>query len=293
MSYYDLMSMIEDLPDLIGAFLSTYWIVLVLALLGSYLFMGYAYMCIGKKAGVDGDWMPFLPVARQLYFMRIAEAPWWYIFLFSESGLITGVITVVLGVVLVLLTKGLLFPFIILAAYWIAIFIFTFLAYRKFYGKFRFNPNTAWLVIIPGFGTVDLVFKMLIGFSDVVVKSSGGISDISENDAIPREKAYICGIAGQYEGADFDISDGKEITMGRSSSDCQIVFDQYQDEISRVHCRVRYDMNTNDFYITDCSKLGTYLENGTRLENGVTKRVGRGTVIYLASKRNGFRLDIE
>ena len=291
MSYWEIADIIDELSTVIGTFMKTYWILLLLTALGAYIFKGYMYMCIGKKADVEDDWMPFLAIARQLYMIKIADRPWWNIFLFSESGFITVTITVLVGWILGRLTKSLIFVGIVLAVYWIAILIFTFFIYRNFYSKFRFNPNTAWLVIIPGLGIVDLVFKMLVAFSDVVVKRTKLVDP--PVPPIPSKRATIIGISGQYEGAVFDISRGDEIAMGRSAKECHIVFDQFQEEVSRIHCKIRYDLNTEDFYITDCSSLGTYMEDGTRLENGVTKRVGRGTVIYLATKRNKFRLDLE
>ena len=80
MDFYD----IEFLVDLI---LSAPWIMFlmwVVFYLLPYVIEGYAIMCTGHKAKVDGDFMAFIPVARQLYQMKIADCPWWYIFFFGD-----------------------------------------------------------------------------------------------------------------------------------------------------------------------------------------------------------------
>jgi len=38
----------------------------VIFFLALYIIEGYAIMCIGHKAKIDGDFMPFIPIARQL-----------------------------------------------------------------------------------------------------------------------------------------------------------------------------------------------------------------------------------
>lgn len=287
----DVLDLMDEIGSIAGMLFSTYWIVLVAIGLGAYLFVGYMYMCIGKKAGIDGDWRPFIPIARQLYMMEIVDRPWWNIFLFKESGTLVLVISCLASWILVTLTKSLMITVIVLLTYFSAVLVFSFLYYRDFYAKFRFNPNTAWLEIIPGSGYVSVVFKMLIGFSDVVAKGECE-TGTDKASVIPRVPAAVNGVDGQYAGTSFDISDGSEVVLGRDVSKCHIIFDQFQTDISRLHCKIRYDTNTDNYYVTNMStSSGTFMENGTRLEVGVARPVVRGTMIYLASKKNSFRLE--
>lgn len=49
-------------------------IVGIAAAIAVYLYAGYVLMCIGRKAGLrkENDWMAYVPVARDLYALRMA-----------------------------------------------------------------------------------------------------------------------------------------------------------------------------------------------------------------------------
>ena len=61
-------------------------------------------MCTGHKAKVEGDFMPFIPIARQIYQMKIAECPVWYILFFGSTTITWGL------VILVSVLLGMLIP---------------------------------------------------------------------------------------------------------------------------------------------------------------------------------------
>ena len=60
-------------------------IVGIAAAIAVYLYAGYVLMCIGRKAGLrkENDWMAYVPVARDLYALRMAGKSWWCVFFFS------------------------------------------------------------------------------------------------------------------------------------------------------------------------------------------------------------------
>lgn len=294
-SMYDLERMLDDLVRGIQSMSVVLVLLSFLCLLLPYFVHGYALMCTGRKAKVEGDFMPFIPVARQLYQMKIAKCPWWYIFFFGTTT-ITTVSVGLISFLLQRLTGKFVIVSVLLVIYVIANMVFTFLYYQKFYEAFGFNPNTAWMNIIPTFGAVALVFSMLIAFSNSIrygkyvepaQEASRGASS-----PVPTNRGVIVGIAGAYKDASFDLVDGGELSFGRNPQESNIVFDQLATDVSRRHCVVRFDGRTNQYVVTDYSSNGTYLENGTRLENGQPKQLARGTVIYLgSSKKNGFRLN--
>ena len=132
----------------------------------------------------------------------------------------------------------------------------------------------------------DTIFerKVLIQefFPDYCVSRSDGKGEMCIRDRL----------AGEYTGFTFDVSDGSEIVMGRDASVCQIVFNQFQSKVSRLHCKIHYDAKTDNYYVTNYSATsGTFTENGTRFEEGTAKLVARGTIIYLGDKANSFRLE--
>ncbi len=255
-------------------------------------------MCTGRKAKLNNDFMPFVPIARQIYQMRIAGCPVWYIFFFGFTTITAG-LSVLVSFLLGRVIRNGAVIFVLLVIYTIACLVFTFLYYRSFYERFGFNPNTAWLNITPVFSVVATVFGMLIAFSNsirfgkfVEPTEQGTPGNRSGSAAVPTNRGTVVGVVGAYKDASFELADGAELIFGRLAQECNIVFDQLATDVSRKHCTVRFDGRTNQYVVTDNSSTGTYLESGMRLEKGQPKQIARGTVIYLGSSRqNGFRLN--
>lgn len=285
------------ISDIAGVIQSMSILILILGIVFTllpYFVHGYAIMCTGRKAKVDGDFMPFIPVARQIYQMKIAKCPVWYIFFFGTTT-VTVVTVGLISSLLYKLTGKMAIVTVLCIIYIIANMVFTFLYYQKYYEAFGFNPNTAWMNIIPTFGLVAVTFAMLIAFSNSIrygkyVETPA--PDARGSKSMPTNSGVIVGIAGSYRDARFDLVDGAELIFGRSPQEANIVFDQLAADVSRKHCSVRFDGRANQYVVTDYSSNGTYLENGSRLEHGQPKQLSRGTVIYIGSSRqNGFRLN--
>lgn len=289
------VSLIEDIIDTIKSFMFFSWLIGILLVIVPYFIKGYAIMCTGHKAKIIGDFMPFVPIARQLYQMKITELPWWYIFFFEFTTITVGLVSLVLTLISLLLKLPVL-VMILLLAYLIANRVFTFLYYQKYYSSFGFNPKAAWLNIIPSLGFISTTFTFLIAFSNAILhKEYVNPVDVPvPPKTIPNRTntGIIAGVAGKYLGANFDMVDGAELTFGRDPQSSNIVFDQTATDISRSHCSIRFDGRANQYIVTDCSSTGTFLENGVRLEKNQPKTLSRGTTIYLgSSKQNGFRLN--
>ncbi len=291
----DFKSIITGVIAALGGFI---FLPVIIICLGIYFVNGYAIMCTGHKAKVEGDFMPFVPIARQIYQMRIAECPVWYIFFFGYTTITTGTqLLVSFLVMLITNNRGGAIVAALLIIYNLANRVFTFLYYQKYYKAFGFNPNTAWLNIIPFFGVVAKAFRMLIAFSNDI--HYGDYVDPSKLPEAPGKtpkksgnKGVVVGISGKYENASFDMEDGAELVFGRSPQDANIVFDQVHADVSRKHCSVRYDGRNNQYIVTDYSATGTYTDGGIRLEKNQPKQLSKGTVIYLGgSKQNAFRLN--
>lgn len=293
---YTIQKAVDDFSNAGPVFGLLIFCVWALVLVAPYFINGYALMCTGRKAKVSGDFMPFIPIACQIYQMKIARCPIWYIFFFGITPVTVGLGGLVSFLVFKLTERWAIVS-VLIFIYVVACMVFTFLYYQKFYEGFGFNPNAAWLKIIPPFWGVALVFGMLIAFSNSI--RHGKYQPQAENGgarrndtSVPQNKGIVVGVAGAYTDAKFDLVDGAELIFGRSPQDANIVFDQTATDVSRKHCSVRYDGRARQYVVTDYSTTGTYLENGTRLESGQPKQVACGTVIYLGSTRkNGFRLN--
>lgn len=296
---FDVLYELGDVGEMITAFVSLLSLIgpmLGIMALASYFIKGYALMCTGHKAKVGGDFMPFVPIARQIYQMKIAECPIWYILFFETTTITTGV------TVLVSFLLGMLVPdhpaiiIVLLFIYWIANRVFTVLYYRNYYRAFGFNPNTAWMHIIPGVQMMGSVFTYLIAFSNAIlykdyVDPIEVMTPVKEPKAISAD-GVIVGVTGKYINAKFEMKDGAELVFGRDPQEVNIVFDQTASDVSRKHCSVRFDGKAQQYVVTDFSTTGTFLESGVRLEKFQPKTIAKGTVIYLgASRQNGFRLN--
>ena len=118
------------------------------------------------------------------------------------------------------------------------------------------------------------------------VGGSGGYTQISSS-VNPRLQWQN----GAYAGTFFDFNPGENITLGRDESQCQIILPVTEDKVSRVHCSVGFDANTNAYTVVDLgSKNGTMLADGTRLRPHVPTVVQRNNVILLGDDKNTFRL---
>ncbi len=270
------------------------FIILLLIALIPYEVHGYALMCIGRKAGLKTDWMPYIPIARQIYQMHIANCPIWYIFLFGTTTVTVGcavIVSVLLSVILRSLA-ALTFIVILIIIYAIAVIVFTFLYYRRFYPYFGFNPNTALLNIIPAFNAIALALDLVIGFSNLFHYGDYYVGAAQPEDYyIPSGAGTIIGVSGPYANSNFTIQEGAQLIFGRDPQQANIVFDESQSDVSRNHCTVFFDGADNLYVVTDHSTTGTYLDDGTRLQKEVPTQIYRGTTIYLGSSRkNGFLL---
>lgn len=289
--FTDLDEMIRDAVSAIQNMTLLYIILAVVCIVLPYFVHGYVTMCTGRKAKLKNDFMPFLPIARQLYQMQIADCPWWYVFFFGTTTITVGTVSLV-SFLLYKLTGKMAIISVLLIIYVIANMVFTFLYYKNFYEVFGFNPNTAWLNIIPNFGVVALTFSVLIAFSNAIRYGKYVDPVDVKGDSAASNRGVVVGVVGVYKEASFEMVDGSSLVFGRSPQEANIVFDQLATDISRKHCQITFDGRTNQYTVTDFSSNGTFLENGVQLEQGQPKHLARGTVIYLGSSRqNGFRLN--
>ena len=91
--------------------------------------------------------------------------------------------------------------------------------------------------------------------------------------------------------AEADLKDGLPLTIGRDPKRCNFVLADSLVKISGVHVTVCYIAATDSFNVTDNSKNGTFLADGTRLPFAQTVSYPRGTEFRLADGENAFRLE--
>lgn len=103
-----------------------------------------------------------------------------------------------------------------------------------------------------------------------------------------RTGGVLVAVSGDYAGAEFGLSDGETLVLGRDPAMCSIVFEDHN--ISRQHCAIRYSAAEKMYYVTDLSSNGTFLEDGIRLQPQTETAVERGEKIYLSNQKDVFCL---
>lgn len=110
--------------------------------------------------------------------------------------------------------------------------------------------------------------------------------------ASSQHKPTIICISGQFAGRAININQ-QGIVFGRDHNLCDFAFPETTQGISRIHCKVLFNPQTQMFILYDMgSSYGTFLENGNRIlqDQPIALRSGEG--FYLASNLNFFRVNL-
>lgn len=95
---------------------------------------------------------------------------------------------------------------------------------------------------------------------------------------------------GSCAGYQIPIPQGVEIFIGKDPAQCQVVIGKEYGKVSRKHCGVMYDAESNVYLVTDYSSNGTYIVGGPRLQSNQISYLQAGTTLNLAKTDNTFQL---
>lgn len=105
-------------------------------------------------------------------------------------------------------------------------------------------------------------------------------------EPVPQKMPVLRSLSQQHSGMRIPLQ-GRQILIGTSRNDCELVFQPGTPGVSRRHCSISWDPSTGDFILTDLgSSYGTFLENKKRLAQGVPARLRPGDRFYLGSPEN-------
>ncbi|MBR2471306.1 MAG: FHA domain-containing protein [Clostridia bacterium] len=255
---------------------------------------------IAKKLGLQG-WLAFIPVARNIQRMKMAEMPMWML-LFVGSSLTPVLGFSVIGLVTVLLAQ-LNGPFaavmciLLSLGYLVMFYLTTYRYYSRIVTKFGFSSAMAFvLLILPVINQTVLYFIALD--NRYQVKKGGEAESSAFTQVVQRENqpakissaaAGLEGVSGMYTGAKFNMASGEEFVIGRDGALSNIIISANSEKVSRRHCSVKYNATMGCYEVTDYSMNGTFYGN-TRLVKDQVTRVQRGTVLVIGDKLNQFKL---
>lgn len=258
--------------------------------LAYYIYNGYIIDCIAKKAGLDKSWMAFVPFASTIYRLQTIEEEWYKMFLLGEWYFYSFI----LFMLLIITSKSLfVFASILVCLYLLACVVYNIYYHYKFYNAFGVNPMVSILILVPGGMLLILIFNSLIAFTKLFTYSKNGVTQSEIRSSVSTvSTGSLTGLNGMYTGQTFKIVSGDELIIGRDSAFSNIILDENASKVSRKHCGIVYDHNRNVYQVTDYSSQGTFNDaNGNRLTSNTPNIVQAGTVIYLGSKENRFKLN--
>jgi len=158
----------------------------------------------------------------------------------------------------------------------------------------RFAPGSAgfpaWTIIIILILTASL-FAGIILFSTKsghksVAYAGPPVQRPILNNAQPSPayaRPVIKVLTGSFKGTTVPAADGETIYVGKDALS-HIRFPGDYAHVSRTHCTITYNRQSNMYYVTDSSRNGTYTNGGFRLEKGRTVPIPPNTTLMLADK---------
>lgn len=100
----------------------------------------------------------------------------------------------------------------------------------------------------------------------------------------------IVGISGQFAGRSFPIAP-QGAMLGTDPASCDFVFPHGAPGISRNHCKIQFNPQTQMFVLYDLgSSYGTFLGSGVQVRQGQPMALRSGDDFYLAARSTLFRV---
>lgn len=119
---------------------------------------------------------------------------------------------------------------------------------------------------VPGAGTVPV---------------TGAAPGMPGAGTVPVGKVTVT--RGEFKGAEIEVTNREEVILGRDPSVCHLVFTN--GKISRKHCGVRYNPDSNTYFVKNYSLNGTTFASGQPVSSDVFVEVMPGSRIQMAEGR--------
>ncbi len=262
-----------------------------------WVFQGFTWLYIGRKAGLDKDWMPFVPFAKTIYRLKIVNEEWWKMFLF-EGYVIYGFLLFII-IQAISGFQWLTFGVILVLIYSLACIAYNMYWRYKFYLAFDIRPHMALTILVPFVAVYRWTLDCLVAFTSNYVfggpsklqpvsVEAGNAANVPQSPGV--QPGTMTGLSGMYAGQQIPLAINEELLIGRDGT-CNLIIDKQAEKLSRKHCSILYDRARNVYMVTDFSSNGTYIDGGNRLVANMATQLQRGTVIALGNRENRFRLN--
>lgn len=298
----DVMNTYSAIQEMVSLLTSFFGVAIFAIAVVTYALNGFQNMYIGRKAGLDKDWMPFVPFAHTIYRLQMVGEQWWKMFFLELSWLYGGIVYMIINAI----SNGQWRTFSgIVIIFYIGCCIAYRLYYRyKFYKAFHISPVLC-LLIISFFSGFVRVFDLFIAFTDnysftgegtdrTIAGTARSVVNARENNHVSsraQSAASITGLSGMYAGQTIPLAENDEMVIGRDNALCNLIVDQNAEKVSRKHCGVTYDPVRRLYQVVDYSTNGTFVDGGSRLIANMPTPLQSGAIIALGSRENRFKLN--
>lgn len=121
------------------------------------------------------------------------------------------------------------------------------------------------------------------------IENSMSTMQVTKSLALSEDKVggLIC-IRGSHIGQLIPLPSDEKIILGRDATQCQYVVTDAQ--VSRKHCEIVFVGTLGKYRVIDLSKNGTFLGDGTRLEQGKEYYLSATEELYLGNEDNLYKL---
>lgn len=325
----DVLDLVPGMNSMLAGmgFLTVVGIILLVVMLAAfYVVTAFKWQFIGRKSGINKDWMPFVPFARTVYKLSIVEEGWWKMFFLDGWWLYAWLVRTI---IVAISSSAATFATVLVVLYLLCCLAYNVYWRFKFYVAHNIKPHLSLTVLVPFLGAVRLVWDYLIAFGRNYPFTGAGTSrkvmDVvnvePQRDAqgnpvaltramkptgqgAPWQQApaaaqsaqggtggSVSGMSGMYAGQTLPLAGGDEMVIGRDNTMCNLIVDQNAEKVSRRHCGIVYNPSAGNYTVTDYSTNGTFVDGGSRLVANMPTSLARGTIIALGNRSNRFRLD--
>lgn len=305
--------------------------VILLILMGAawYIVTAFKWQFIGRKSGLEKDWMPFVPFARTVYKLSIVDEEWWKMFFLDGWWIYSFLLRTLINAISNNNWNS--FATILITLYMLCCLAYNIYWRYKFYMAHNIKPHLALTVLVPPLFVVRLVWDHTIAFgrnypftgegtsralmdvvnvpqhrdasgNPVALTRAMAPSDrgapwanskepIQPSAAQAKNSASITGLSGMYAGQTLPLAENDEMVIGRDIASCNLIIDKNAEKVSRKHCGITYLPTTDSYQVIDYSTNGTFIDGDSRLVSNMPTTLQRGTVIALGNRENRFKLN--
>ncbi len=136
-------------------------------------------------------------------------------------------------------------------------------------------------VAMAGAGGMPLTGTVPVTGAAPGMPAAGAAPGMPGAGTVPVGKVTVT--RGEFKGAEIEVTNREEVILGRDPSVCHLVFTN--SKISRKHCGVRYNPDSNTYFVKNYSLNGTTFASGQPVSSDVFVEVMPGSRIQMAEGR--------